>query len=92
MRNDVSLRLNDIASKLANDVVSWRTQTQKERHDENRVFLFGAANQIRTGDLILTKDVLYHLSHSSILSFSVIIDSVNHYKVKFIFCQVFFKK
>ena len=26
---------------------------------------FGAATQIRTGDLILTKDVLYHLSHSS---------------------------
>ena len=25
----------------------------------------GAAIQIRTGDLILTKDVLYHLSHSS---------------------------
>ena len=27
---------------------------------------FGAATQIRTGDLILTKDVLYQLSHSSI--------------------------
>ncbi len=26
---------------------------------------FGAVNQIRTGDLILTKDVLYHLSHNS---------------------------
>ena len=26
----------------------------------------GAANQIRTDDLILTKDVLYQLSHSSI--------------------------
>ena len=26
---------------------------------------YGAANRIRTGDLILTKDVLYHLSHSS---------------------------
>ena len=26
----------------------------------------GAATQIRTGDLILTKDVLYQLSHSSI--------------------------
>ncbi len=31
-------------------------------------FLFGAATQIRTGDLILTKDVLYQLSHSSNLS------------------------
>ena len=28
-------------------------------------FLFGAATRIRTGDLILTKDVLYQLSHSS---------------------------
>ena len=28
--------------------------------------LSGAAIQIRTGDLILTKDVLYQLSHSSI--------------------------
>ena len=27
--------------------------------------IFGAANQNRTGDLILTKDVLYRLSHSS---------------------------
>ena len=27
--------------------------------------LSGAATQIRTGDLILTKDVLYQLSHSS---------------------------
>ena len=26
---------------------------------------FGAANQSRTDDLILTKDVLYQLSHSS---------------------------
>ena len=29
--------------------------------------LSGAATRIRTGDLILTKDVLYQLSHSSIL-------------------------
>ena len=27
--------------------------------------LFGAASQIRTGDLILTKDALYRLSYSS---------------------------
>ena len=27
---------------------------------------FGADNQIRTGDLVLTKDVLYRLSHISI--------------------------
>ena len=29
------------------------------------VFAFGAAIQIRTGDLILTKDALYQLSYSS---------------------------
>jgi hypothetical protein len=29
---------------------------------------YGAANQIRTGDLVLTKDVLCQLSHSSILA------------------------
>ena len=29
---------------------------------------FGAATQIRTGDLILTKDVLYQLSHSSVFA------------------------
>lgn len=28
----------------------------------------GAARQIRTADLILTKDVLYHLSHSSVFN------------------------
>ena len=27
--------------------------------------VFGAANQSRTGDLVLTKDALYRLSHSS---------------------------
>ena len=31
------------------------------------VCFFGAATRIRTGDLILTKDVLYQLSHSSII-------------------------
>ena len=35
--------------------------------------LFGAATQIRTGDLILTKDALYLLSYSSIFdSFDII--------------------
>ena len=30
-----------------------------------RLGAFGAARRTRTADLILTKDVLYHLSHSS---------------------------
>ena len=33
--------------------------------EEKSSGLFGAANQIRTDDLILTKDVLYQLSYSS---------------------------
>ena len=36
-------------------------------HRIHNAHLFGAANQIRTGDLVLTKDVLYRLSHSSII-------------------------
>ena len=41
--------------------------SQKQKLSEAIILrrAFGAANQIRTGDLILTKDVLYHLSHSS---------------------------
>ena len=31
------------------------------------VFILGAVNRIRTGDLVLTKDVLYLLSHNSII-------------------------
>ena len=53
----------------------------KEKRHPNRtvtvqiwdVIHFGAANQIRTGDLILTKDVLYHLSHSSKLTLQRIV-------------------
>lgn len=33
--------------------------------------LFGAANQNRTGDLIITNDVLYRLSHSSELEYII---------------------
>ena len=40
---------------------------------------FGAATQIRTGDLILTKDVLYQLSHSSV--------NGKDYSRDFRFCQ-----
>ena len=36
-----------------------------KKHFSRSAFFFGAATQIRTGDLILTKDVLYQLSHSS---------------------------
>lgn len=48
--------------------------------------IIGAANQNRTDDLILTKDVLYQLSHSSVSQ----IDE-HHYIRKLVVCQVFFE-
>ena len=40
---------------------------------------YGAANRIRTGDLVLTKDVLYLLSHSS----DLIIKRKSNYRFAF---------
>ena len=48
--------------------------------------IIGAANQNRTDDLILTKDVLYQLSHSSVFQID------EHYYIrKLVVCQVFFE-
>ena len=57
------------------------------------VFIFGAANQIRTGDLVLTKDVLYHLSHSSKYSFdqTIILQLVGFVKHYFAYNYAFLK-
>ena len=41
------------------------TDCIKKGNDLCRFLFYGAANRIRTGDLVLTKDVLYLLSHSS---------------------------
>ena len=38
---------------------------KRKKRPVGHVFLFGAASQIRTGDLVLTKDALYLLSYSS---------------------------
>ena len=57
---------------------------EKTPWENLKEFFSGAANQIRTGDLILTKDVLYHLSHSSIA------DNKNYYNVNIQKSQVFF--
>ena len=45
-----------------------REKNQKETptHLRELAFLFGAAKQIRTADLVITNDVFYHLSYSSI--------------------------
>ena len=47
---------------------------------------FGAARQTRTADLILTKDVLYHLSHNSIA------DNVMYFTIISSRCQEQFLK
>ena len=44
-RNDVDLRSNDVCNCVAKRCCVLRTQTQKERHDFHRVFLFGASNR-----------------------------------------------
>ena len=53
--------------------------------------LSGAATRIRTGDLILTKDVLYQLSHSSVPQefFLVTLIIISNF---FRFVNTFFKK
>ena len=58
-RNDVILRIND--------VVSLRTQTQKERHDFHRVFLFGAGSGGRTRTVSLPLDFESSTSANSII-------------------------
>ena len=40
--------------------------TQKERTSNRKSFLFGAGNQTRTDDLLITNQLLYRLSYSSI--------------------------
>ena len=40
--------------------------TQKERTSDRKSFLFGAGNQTRTDDLLITNQLLYRLSYSSI--------------------------
>ena len=65
-----ALKLNDFLS--GSQKGSQIPRQQNKQTSKNPVtgmvtgFSFGAARQIRTADLILTKDVLCHLSHSSI--------------------------
>ena len=53
--------------------------------------LSGAATRIRTGDLILTKDVLYQLSHSSIPQ-GVFLVTLDNYSKKKRICQYLLQK
>ena len=52
--------------------------------------LSGAATRIRTGDLILTKDVLYQLSHSSMPS-RIFPRDADYYNKYFSLCQYVFE-
>ena len=53
--------------------------------------LSGAATRIRTGDLILTKDVLYQLSHSSITQGCFLVTQIIIPNI-FVFVNTFLKK
>ena len=57
-------------------------------------FFLGADNQIRTGDLILTKDALYLLSYISIFGFCRALCLLNkrYYNTFFPEMQILFKK
>ena len=49
-------------------MVRWFCGFRRKKATTNVVAFSGAADQIRTGDLILTKDALYRLSYSSKLA------------------------
>ena len=47
---------------------AFRRRRIKKKKPRRKTRFFGAARQIRTADLILTKDALYLLSYSSVLA------------------------
>ena len=64
--------------------IEFRLCLAKTKKHSRRSASVGAATQIRTGDLILTKDVLYQLSHSSV--------NRKDYSRDFLFCQALISK
>ena len=58
--------LRPMGSRSRFESTDSSSKNKKDEQPEWVSRLFGAATRIRTGDLILTKDVLYQLSHSSI--------------------------
>ncbi len=66
IRDDVTPYGVILFFSVRNDVASGGYKHKKKDTISIVSFLFGAANQSRTGDLILTKDALYLLSYSSI--------------------------
>ncbi len=58
---------NERGEKRKNAVRRFFTPAQHKKTDKRNAYrLYGADDQIRTGDLILTKDALYRLSYISL--------------------------
>ena len=64
-----------VADKMTSDFAALKEKTPRFKPERS-----GAASQIRTGDLILTKDALYRLSYSSMDSLNIIIDAMHFVK------------
>ena len=79
----IPLRPKGSRSRFESDGSS--SKRNQKRTPRKVSFAFGAATRIRTGDLILTKDVLYQLSHSSI-SQNISRDALYYSKLKSV-CQ-----
>ena len=66
MYSKISLCVKIEGQKLAKQrEISFSGYNKKSSKPYGYWIFYGAANQIRTGDLVLTKDVLCLLSHSS---------------------------
>ena len=66
----------------------------QKRQNGNPFCLFGAGNQNRTDDLVITNDVLYRLSHTSMPfadDFDSITDSYRFVNTFFQFFSIFLK-
>ena len=66
----LTLRASSVLLRKTEYGLGHRSESSNRLHKKRKrlvsfPFFYGAANRIRTGDLVLTKDVLYLLSHSS---------------------------
>ena len=64
----MSIALSFLSTSIAGGFCHNKKARKHRKHGIRGLFL-GAVNRIRTGDLVLTKDVLCHLSHNSIYLF-----------------------
>ena len=73
MREKIRIGKKQLGNSRAQRIGARETEMRKNKKTEKKKAALllqsgnsGAANQSRTDDLILTKDVLYQLSHSSV--------------------------